>query len=633
MQLQSFGAALTVTGSMHLLTSGGRQVLIDCGLFQGLKELRERNWQPLPVDPPSIDAIILTHAHLDHCGYLPRLVSQGFKGRVFCTAGTRDLCTLVLPDSAHIQEEDARDANRHHYSKHHPALPLYTSEDAERALTLMHPVGYNRPVPVVPGVEVEFINAGHLLGSAFARVRVGARTVLFGGDLGRYGRPVLPDPTPVEQADVLLLESTYGDRVHQPDDRGDRLAEIVTAVAARGGKLIIPAFAIGRVEEIIYWLRRLEAEHRIPTLPVVVDSPMAAKALRPLPVAHKALSEDTRVRQRYVDLIMRPEARAMPRTRAATVAALRRGLDSRGFLEIETPMLQTMHGGATARPFITTSNAFDLQLFLRIAPELFLKRAVVGGIERVFEINRNFRNEGADSSHSPEFAMLEFYQAYADYRDMATLTRELIQEAAVAAVGTLEVVHADGSVHDLSGVWPEISLYGSTSEALGIEITPATGEAELRGLCEKAGIAVQPTAVAGKLVEELFEHYVIESFKGRPVFVMDFPVDTSPLVRDHRSETGKVEKWDLYINGYEQATGYSELVDPVVQRQRLVEQAALGARGDVEAMRLDEDFLRALEYGMPPSGGVGLGIDRLLMTLTGLGIRETILFPLVKPER
>ena len=369
-------------------------------------------------------------------------------------------------------------------------------------------------------------------------------------------------------------------------------------------------------------------------LSVLADTwTMAAKALRPLPVAHKALSEDTRVRQRYVDLIMRPEARAMSRTRAATVAALRRGLDSRGFLEIETPMLQTMHGGATARPFITTSNAFDLQLFLRIAPELFLKRAVVGGIERVFEINRNFRNEGADSSHSPEFAMLEFYQAYADYRDMATLTRELIQEAAVAAVGTLEVVHADGSVHDLSGVWPEISLYGSTSESLGTEITPATGEAELRGLCAKAGIAVQPTAVAGKLVEELFEHYVIESFKGRPVFVMDFPVDTSPLVRDHRSDAGKVEKWDLYINGYEQATGYSELVDPVVQRQRLVEQAALGARGDVEAMRLDEDFLRALEYGMPPSGGVGLGIDRLLMTLTGLGIRETILFPLVKPER
>ena len=360
---------------------------------------------------------------------------------------------------------------------------------------------------------------------------------------------------------------------------------------------------------------------------------MASKALRPLPVAHKPMNEDSRVRQRYVDLIVRPEARAMARTRISTVAALRRSLDRRGYLEVETPMLQTMHGGATARPFVTHSNAFDIQLFMRIAPELFLKRALVGGIERVFEINRNFRNEGSDSTHSPEFAMLEFYQAYADYRVMATLTRELIQEAAQAVTGGLVVTHHDGSVHDLSGVWPEISLYGSTSEALGVEITPQTPFDELVRLCEKSGIEIKPTAIPGKLVEELFEHYVIDTFEGRPVFVMDFPVDTSPLVRDHRTEPGKVEKWDLYVNGYEQATGYSELIDPVIQRERLMEQAALAQRGDVEAMLLDEDFLRALEHGMPPSGGVGMGIDRLLMSLTGLGIRETILFPLVKPER
>ena len=360
---------------------------------------------------------------------------------------------------------------------------------------------------------------------------------------------------------------------------------------------------------------------------------MASKALRPLPVAHKPMNEDTRIRQRYVDLIMRPEARQMARTRIQAVAALRRGLDRRGYLEVETPMLQTMHGGATARPFVTTSNAFDIELFLRIAPELFLKRAVVGGIDRVYEINRNFRNEGSDSTHSPEFAMLEFYEAYADYRDMARTTRELIQEVAEAATGSLQVTHFDGTVHDLSGEWPELSLYGSLSEALGIEITSQTPREELVRLCERDGIAVAPTAVNGKLVEELFEFHVIDRFEGRPVFVMDYPVDTSPLVRDHRIEAGKVEKWDLYINGYEQATGYSELVDPVIQRQRLMEQAALGARGDVEAMKLDEDFLRALEHGMPPSGGVGIGIDRLLMTLTGLGIRETILFPLVKPER
>ncbi len=358
---------------------------------------------------------------------------------------------------------------------------------------------------------------------------------------------------------------------------------------------------------------------------------MAAKALRPLPVAHKPLNEETRVRQRYVDLITRPEAQQIARTRVAVMASVRQSMSRRGFLEIETPMLQTLHGGATARPFVTHSNAFDIDVFLRIAPELFLKRAVVGGLERVFEVNRNFRNEGADRTHSPEFTMLEFYQAYADYQVMATITRELIQEAALAACGTLVVTHYDGSVHDLSGVWPQVDLYGSLSAALGEAIGPETGRDRLVTLCEAAGIEVAPTAVPGKLAEELFEHHVVPTFAG-PTFVMDYPVDTSPLVRGHRTKPGLVEKWDLYINGAESGTGYSELVDPVIQRERLIEQAALGARGDVEAMALDEDFLRAMEHGMPPMGGVGVGIDRLMMSLTGLGIRETILFPLVKPE-
>ena len=278
--LTFLGAAGTVTGSKHLLDLGDHRVLFDCGLFQGLKELRLRNWAALPFDATRIDAVVLTHAHLDHCGYLPRLVAQGFKGRIFCTPGTRDLCTLVLPDSAHLQEEDARRANRHGYSKHAPALPLYTSLDAARTLTRLQPVGYNRPVPVVPGVEVEFINAGHLLGSSYARVHIGGKTILFGGDLGRYSRPVLPDPSAVASADALLVESTYGDRVHPPDDDGVALSAIINDAVKRGGKIIVPSFAVGRTEEVIYWLQRLEQQKRIPVLPVYVDSPMAAGALQ-----------------------------------------------------------------------------------------------------------------------------------------------------------------------------------------------------------------------------------------------------------------------------------------------------------------------------------------------------------------
>lgn len=358
---------------------------------------------------------------------------------------------------------------------------------------------------------------------------------------------------------------------------------------------------------------------------------MASKALRPLPVAHKEMSEESRVRQRYVDLIVRPQARTIARQRIAVVRALRNALERRDFLEVETPMLQTLAGGAAARPFVTHSNALDADLYLRIAPELFLKRCVVGGLERVFELNRVFRNEGADSTHSPEFAMLETYQAWGTYDDSAIVTRELIQEVADEAIGTREVQLPDGSIYDLDGEWPSLEMYPSLSAALGEEITPETSREYLLAIAERLGVEIPADRGFGhgKLVEELWEHTVGNQL-WTPTFVKDFPVETTPLTRQHRSVDGVTEKWDLYVRGIELATGYSELIDPIIQRERFADQARAAAAGDDEAMALDEDFLAAMEYAMPPTTGTGMGVDRLLMVLTGLSIRETVLFPIVR---
>lgn len=374
---------------------------------------------------------------------------------------------------------------------------------------------------------------------------------------------------------------------------------------------------------------------------MATDWSMTTKALRPLPVAHKDMSEDTRIRQRYTDLIMREDARKNAIVRIKVVRALRHALERRGFLEVETPMLQTLHGGAAARPFVTHSNALDIDLYLRIAPELYLKRCVVGGLERVFEINRNFRNEGVDSSHSPEFAMLETYQAYGTYDDAATMMREMIQEVALEVFGSTTVTLADGSTYDFGGEeWTTIEMYPSLNEALHrkypeqseVTVTVDSTVEELEALAQAVGMEVPSGAgwLHGKLVEELWEYLCEEQLEG-PIFVRNFPVETSPLTRDHRSQPGVTEKWDLYVRGFELATAYSELVDPIIQRQRFEDQARLAAAGDDEAMVLDEDFLAAMEQGMPPACGTGMGIDRLLMALTGLGIRETVLYPMVKP--
>lgn len=363
---------------------------------------------------------------------------------------------------------------------------------------------------------------------------------------------------------------------------------------------------------------------------------IAAKALRPLPKTYQAadgsevsLAEDTRVRRRYLDMIMRPAAREMVRVRAAVVRSLREYFHDADFVEIETPMLQVLHGGAAARPFATHMNAYDTELFLRIAPELFLKRAVVGGLEKVFEINRNFRNEGADSSHSPEFTMVEAYEAYGTYDTMARRTQEMVQKVARDVFGSEQVTLSDGSTYDVSGQWASIDFYGSTSEALGRTISSDTPRAELVEIAESLGESIPDHYGPGKIAEEIFENLVGDHLHA-PTFVRNYPADSSPLTRAHREKAGVVEKWDLYVRGFELATAYSELIDPVVQRERFEAQALAAAEGDPEAMVLDEDFLEAMEHGMPPSGGMGMGLDRLLMALTGEGIRETITFPLVK---
>jgi lysyl-tRNA synthetase class 2 len=355
-----------------------------------------------------------------------------------------------------------------------------------------------------------------------------------------------------------------------------------------------------------------------------------AKALRPLPVAHKPLSDETRSRQRYVDLIVNPQARDMVRTRATVLRALRETMFREGYLEVETPVLQLVHGGATARPFHTHLNAFDLPMTLRIALELHLKRTIVGGIGKVYEIGRIFRNEGIDSTHSAEFTMLEAYEAYGDYNTMATLTRTLVLDAAGATGGTV-IPDGRGGELDLAAAWNRVTLHDAVSNALGEHVTVDTDADRLRKLAARHDVHVDDAWGAGEIVLELFEKLVERTLR-MPTFVCDYPESVRPLARPHRDDPRLAEAWDLIIAGVELAPAYSELNDPVIQRKRLVAQSELAANGDPEAMELDEDFLRALEYGMPPTGGMGLGIDRLVMLLTGVGIRDTILFPLVKPE-
>ncbi|NHI19468.1 lysine--tRNA ligase [Phycicoccus endophyticus] len=356
---------------------------------------------------------------------------------------------------------------------------------------------------------------------------------------------------------------------------------------------------------------------------------MASKALRPLPVLHKELSEESRVRQRYADLVVRQEARDMVRTKAATLRALRRVLEEQGFLEVETPVLQLVHGGAAARPFRTHMNAFDQDMVLRIALELPLKKAVVGGVDRVYEMGRIFRNEGVDATHSPEFTMLEAYQAWGDQHTVGALVRDLYLGVA-DALGARRVQTPAGVV-DLDGEWRWLPVYDAVSETVGEPVTLETPKERLLELAARHGVEVDPTLEKDRVFLELLGE-LVEPGLVQPTFLCDYPAVAQPLARPHRSVPGLIEAWDLIIGGVERGTGFSELVDPVLQRQVLTDQSLRAAGGDPEAMELDEDFLRALEYGAPPMGGLGVGIDRLVMLFTGANIRETILFPHLKPE-
>jgi lysyl-tRNA synthetase, class II len=357
---------------------------------------------------------------------------------------------------------------------------------------------------------------------------------------------------------------------------------------------------------------------------------MAAKTLRPLPNEYRPLSDEARVRLRYVDMIVRPEPRQIVRAKAAVLRALRRVLDERDFIEVETPVLQLTNGGAAARPFRTHLNAFDQAMLLRIALELDLKKALVGGVERVYEIGRTFRNEGLDSTHAAEFSMLEAYQAYADYDTMKALTKDLVV-AAAQAVGGTTVSARDGSTIDLEKDWREAGVLELVSDAVGEEIDLETSVETLRTIAKRHGVELAEGLGNGEIILDLYEK-LVEHTLMRPTFVCDYPASVRPLAKPHRSKPGLVEAFDLVVNGVELVAAYSELNDPVIQRARLEEQSRLAAQGDPEAMELDETFLRALEYGMPPAGGMGMGIDRLVMLLTGVGIRETILFPLLRPE-
>jgi lysyl-tRNA synthetase, class II len=467
------------------------------------------------------------------------------------------------------------------------------------------------------------------------------------------------DPYPVgypRTTNAAALRERYGD-LPKDTATGDVVGVTGRVVLSRvGGKICFATLRDGdtdiqamiRLDEVgaerlAEWKRDVDLGDHVGVTGEVITSrsgelsvlthsfAITAKSLRPLPEKHAGLTDpEARVRQRYLDLIVNPASRRLAEMRAAITQSVRSSLLARGYLEVETPILTPLHGGANARPFTTHYNAYDVDVYLRIALELYLKRLVVGGIEKVFEIGRIFRNEGVDATHNPEFTMLEAYETYGDYNTIAELTQSLAQDAAVAAFGSTVIRRADGNEYDIGGSWRSVTVHEAISAALGEEVTPDTELPVLIGLSAKADVPLMPSWNRGQVVLEMYER-LVEKKTVEPTFYRDFPVEVSPLTRQHRTDPRLAERWDLVAFGTELGTGYSELADPVEERARLTAQSLLAAGGDPDAMQLDEDFLRALEYAMPPTGGMGMGMDRLMIMLTGESIRETILFPFVRP--
>jgi lysyl-tRNA synthetase class 2 len=470
---------------------------------------------------------------------------------------------------------------------------------------------------------------------------------------------VAPYPVTVERSHTLhQVRETYDAQQLAPDTRtGDHVAVTGRVIFLRNtGKLCFVRLREGDGTELQVMLSLADVgEDQLASFKALVDLgdllavrgevvtsrrgelsvqakewSIAAKTLRPLPNEHRPLSDEARVRLRYVDMMLRPEPRLMVRQKAAVLKSLRATLDGHGFVEVETPILQLTNGGAAARPFRTHLNALDQEMLLRIALELDLKRAMIGGVDRVYEIGRTFRNEGLDSTHAAEFSMLEAYEAYGDQHTMMALAQDMVR-GAHRAIGSPEVVGRDGTVIDLDAEWRRAPILDLVSEAVGAAVDVATDAETLRGYADKHGVELQPRWGAAEIVVELYEQ-LVEDTLVQPTFVMDYPEAVKPLAKPHRATAGLNEAWDLIINGVEMGAAYSELNDPVIQRERLEAQSRLAAGGDDEAMELDEVFLKAMEYGMPPAGGIGIGVDRVLGMLTGASVRETILFPLLRRE-